>query len=273
MRTFWRRRSAVIPPAIAWGDGQTSPRPVGHPPLRGEGAGQPGGDWAPSLAPLPLRVYRPETWFTHVRRHGLHSSSAFTRIGKLLGGGLCPGRSRQPCLCVLAFVQQASAPDANLSALCAQFGISRPTGYEWLAPFQEEGVAGLTERMVASPAEYRAHTAPPVEQRIVELRRQHPVWGGRGLRARLQTLGSAIRWPSASTMTAVVPTARPAGGGIHRAPDRRPVQRFTHPTPNDLWQMDFKGHLPLASRSGRCHPLTVLDDHSRFALEPAGLPQ
>lgn len=31
--------------------------------------------------------------------------------------------------------------------------------------------------------------------------------------------------------------------------------------------MDFKGHVPLTDqRSGRCHPLTILDDHSRFAL-------
>jgi len=40
--------------------------------------------------------------------------------------------------------------------------------------------------------------------------------------------------------------------------------RFEHPEPNDLWQMDFKGHV--AMRQGRLHPLTVLDDHSRFAL-------
>jgi hypothetical protein len=40
--------------------------------------------------------------------------------------------------------------------------------------------------------------------------------------------------------------------------------RFEHPAPNDLWQMDFKGHV--AMRQGRLHPLTVLDDHSRFAL-------
>ena len=41
--------------------------------------------------------------------------------------------------------------------------------------------------------------------------------------------------------------------------------RFEHAEPNDLWQMDFKGHF--AMRQGRCHPLTVLDDHSRYALE------
>jgi len=43
------------------------------------------------------------------------------------------------------------------------------------------------------------------------------------------------------------------------------LQRFEHPAPNDLWQMDFKGHFAMVA--GRCHPLTVLDDHSRYALE------
>lgn len=41
-------------------------------------------------------------------------------------------------------------------------------------------------------------------------------------------------------------------------------QRFEHPRPNALWQMDFKGHVPVGSQ--RCHPLTVLDDHSRFNI-------
>jgi transposase InsO family protein len=44
----------------------------------------------------------------------------------------------------------------------------------------------------------------------------------------------------------------------------RPWQRFEAQRPNELWQMDFKGHFALGH--GRCHPLTVLDDHSRFAL-------
>src|SRR5262249_31985847 len=35
--------------------------------------------------------------------------------------------------------------------------------------------------------------------------------------------------------------------------------------PNLLWQMDFKGHMPLGDGTS-CHPLTMIDDHSRFAL-------
>jgi transposase InsO family protein len=42
--------------------------------------------------------------------------------------------------------------------------------------------------------------------------------------------------------------------------------RFEAEAPNLLWQMDFKGHVAMAQDGVRLHPLTVLDDHSRFAL-------
>ncbi len=45
----------------------------------------------------------------------------------------------------------------------------------------------------------------------------------------------------------------------------RPFQRFERAAPNELWQMDYKGHFP-SLNGARCHPLTVLDDHSRFSL-------
>lgn len=50
-----------------------------------------------------------------------------------------------------------------------------------------------------------------------------------------------------------------------------PWQRFEHPWPNALWQMDFKGHFGLTDNS-RCHPLTVLDDHSRYNIILQALP-
>jgi transposase InsO family protein len=33
---------------------------------------------------------------------------------------------------------------------------------------------------------------------------------------------------------------------------------------NEPWQMDFKGRI--AMDRDRCHPLTMLDDHSRYAI-------
>ena len=47
-------------------------------------------------------------------------------------------------------------------------------------------------------------------------------------------------------------------------PPRRDFVRFEHAFPNALWQLDFMGHRAL--EEGRVHPLTLLDDHSRFAL-------
>jgi transposase InsO family protein len=69
--------------------------------------------------------------------------------------------------------------------------------------------------------------------------------------------------PAASTITAIL---RRHGELNEQDGAGRPnLQRFEHPAPNDLWQMDFKGHFAL-TRGGRCHPLTVLDDHSRFSI-------
>jgi transposase InsO family protein len=40
--------------------------------------------------------------------------------------------------------------------------------------------------------------------------------------------------------------------------------RFERSAPNQLWQMDTKGKYPV--RDGECHPLSILDDHSRYAV-------
>ena len=69
--------------------------------------------------------------------------------------------------------------------------------------------------------------------------------------------------PAASTITRIL--WRHGKIDPQEAAKHRPYQRFEKPAPNDLWQMDFKGEF--ACRNGRdCYPLTVLDDHSRYAL-------
>ena len=67
--------------------------------------------------------------------------------------------------------------------------------------------------------------------------------------------------PSPSTITGIL---RRNDRLACAEPAKRDWRRFEHAQPNDLWQMDFKGHFPTGA--GRCHPLTVLDDHSRFAI-------
>ena len=161
------------------------------------------------------------------------------------------------------FVQLAQAEGTNKRALCRRFGISPTTGYKWLGRFREGSEAGLVD-LPRWPHHSPARTPAQVEQAILSARAAHPAWGARKLRRWLLDRRDVLEadMPAPSTITAILRRhgrIDPAEGPKHRS-----WQRFEHQAPNDLWQMDFKGHFPLTQ--GRCHPLTVLDDHSRFAL-------
>ena len=159
------------------------------------------------------------------------------------------------------FVTFACAEHANVRALCRRFGISPKTGYKWLARYRHEGREGLRDRS-RRPRHSPHRTAAAMEAAVLAVRALDSSWCGRKVRRRLCDLGHR-GVPAASTITAILrrhgaltPAVRHAPHGYHR---------FEHEQPNRLWQMDFKGHFAL-SAGGRCHPLTVLDDHSRFAL-------
>jgi len=157
------------------------------------------------------------------------------------------------------FVRLALVEGANRRELCRRFGVSTTLGYRLLARYRAEGEAGLAEhsrRPGSSPGRMPAE----VEAAVLAVRAGHPAWGGRKIAAVLRRQGLAA--PSPSTVTDILRrhgVELGAFGGGETA-----FIRFEHEAPNDLWQMDFKGHVPL--RSGRLHPLTVLDDHSRFCL-------
>jgi len=159
------------------------------------------------------------------------------------------------------FVTLASRPDANVAALCRGFGISRETGHKWIRRFKAGGKGALADhprRPHASPE----RTGDILEAFVLALRDQHPAWGARKLRTRLATLGQT-QVPAASTITEILRRHGRISGAASAA--HKPVQRFEREHPNELWQMDFKGYVPMHV-GGRCHPLTVLDDHSRFVV-------
>lgn len=158
------------------------------------------------------------------------------------------------------FVMLALVHGVNRRELCRRFGISPKTGYKWLNRYVAEGSAGLADR-ARRPQHSPTATSAAMEDAVLALRADHPAWGGRKLRRRLTDLGYTDA-PSPSTITAI----------LHRhdriAPEAsqrsQAFGRFEQVAPNVLWQMDFKGHF--ATDIQRCHPLTVLDDHSRFNL-------
>ena len=158
------------------------------------------------------------------------------------------------------FVRLAMREDANVRELCRGFGVSPKTGYKWIARYAAHGASGLADAS-RRPRHSPTRTADSLEQAVLELREAHPCWGARKLRRRLRDVG----WhdlPVPSTVQAIL--ARHGRIEAAASSKHRPWQRFEHAAPNALWQMDFKGHFAVGS--ARCHPLTVLDDHSRYNL-------
>lgn len=84
----------------------------------------------------------------------------------------------------LEFVMLSLQKDANISQLCQRFGISRKTGYKLLKRYGEYGEEGLMNRS-RRPNHSPKATTPEVEHLILELRDNHPAWGARKLKRRV----------------------------------------------------------------------------------------
>jgi putative transposase len=156
------------------------------------------------------------------------------------------------------FVRLALQEGSNRRELCERFGISPDAGYRWLARYLagDEELADRSRRPHTSPSRCTAE----MEARVIAMRDARPAWGARKI---WRCLGwDGIDPPAISTVHAILRRhgrVRPPAGG------EPACQRFEKEAPNLLWQMDFKGWVPLANNV-RCHPLTIVDDHSRFAV-------
>lgn len=156
------------------------------------------------------------------------------------------------------FVLLARQEGANVRQLCRRFNISPSTAYKWLSRFEKSGAEGLNNQS-RRPKTSPKRCADEVEKQILTVSREYAAWGARKLKRVLEDKGLAM--PSVSTVHAVLQRHSRVDP---KAAEIKPFIRFEHEAPNDLWQMDFKGHFSLSQ--GRCHPLTILDDHSRFSM-------
>ncbi|MFL5577634.1 MAG: helix-turn-helix domain-containing protein, partial [Gemmatimonadaceae bacterium] len=84
----------------------------------------------------------------------------------------------------LAFAREHARGHWPMGVLCAQYGVSEKTGYQWVARFAAGGPAALADRSHAT-----RHCPHRLDARLAaalfELRRQHPRWGPRKLAAYL----------------------------------------------------------------------------------------
>jgi transposase InsO family protein len=165
------------------------------------------------------------------------------------------------------FVVRAESGAERLGALCEEFGIDRTTGWRWLKRRAEAGsieeLGEKSRRPIHSPAE----TKKPEQERVLALRKQYG-WGGLKLEVMLRREGIEL---TVSTINRILRRH----GVIAEEDSQQPARkRFEREKPNQLWQMDFKGVADAyAARHGRIYPLSILDDHSRYAVRLTGLKQ
>lgn len=156
------------------------------------------------------------------------------------------------------FVRLFEQGGSTHAELCRRFRISRKAGYKW------RGRAKSGASDWAGDRSRRPHTMPgqteaSIEAAVLAVRDEHPRWGARKVEACLEREGGKV--PSASTIHAIL-----VRHGRVAEPERPSAfRRFEHAAPNLIWQMDFKGRFELRDRRW-CHALTVVDDHSRYAL-------
>ena len=120
-----------------------------------------------------------------------------------------PWKVQSPMSLRYEFVTFARQPHANVAALCRRLGISRKTGYKWLARSRSaihssaghlKLLADRSRRPLRSPT----RTDAALERHIVELRQQQPAWGAARLNVGWRTWATACRRGARSTASWLV---------------------------------------------------------------------
>jgi transposase InsO family protein len=161
----------------------------------------------------------------------------------------------------LRLVEQLLLPGANVSKICSDFGVSRKTAYKWLNRFKKVGPSGLSD-LIRTPISQPAKVTLDVEKTVIKVHKANPYWGPFKLQQYLINKKSLKQVPCPRTVGRILKR-----NGCEVIKSHKTVtadKRFEKAKPNDLWQMDFKGSF--MTQENRCHPLTVLDDHSRFSI-------
>lgn len=156
----------------------------------------------------------------------------------------------------LALIRQVLVLKVPVAQACVEFGVSRKTAYKWLTRHRiqpEETLADRSRRPSRSPH----RTVDAVERRVLDVRTQFG-WGARKIHAYLRAQG--LELPSVRTVHQVLRRHDRITPRSDAPPE--PPQFFVRREPNELWQCDHKGPLEVERR--RVHPLTILDDCSRY---------
>jgi transposase InsO family protein len=164
------------------------------------------------------------------------------------------------------FVRELDTGRFTMSELCAQYTISRKTGYKWAGRYAAAGDAGLMDRS-RRPHSHPQTTDPTLVAEVLAARERFPDWSAGKIVQWLARRAPLRAWPSRTTAYDILRRAGsvPRRRRVVRPPGRRPSVLQPPCAPNDLWTTDFKGEF--RTRDGQyCHPLTIRDAFSRRVL-------
>ena len=176
-----------------------------------------------------------------------------------------PWQEQSPMDLRMQFVTEWQTGCYTMSELCADYRISRKTGYKWVTRYELTGARGLHDQS-RRPHETPRATASAIVDALTALRRRHPRWGAKKLLTVAARHDPTVPWPSRSTVCHLL-----AAHGLvvrrRRRAARAPIPSSLAPiaAANDVWTTDFKGEF--RTGDGRyCYPLTLRDAFSRFVL-------
>src|SRR5262249_18599240 len=183
-----------------------------------------------------------------------------------------PWRETAPMAERMRFVTDWERSLYSMTELCQRYGVSRKTGYKWIARYEEDGPDGLRERSRA-PHHCPHRIAPEVAALICGARRQHPSWGPAKLVAWLRPRPPSRHWPAVSTAGDLLGAARAGEETAAPAPLPAPRRRSRdhHPAQRSV-DRRLQGPLPYARRdvllpADDCGPAHTLSSRvSRPAL-------
>src|SRR5688572_29847409 len=114
-----------------------------------------------------------------------------------------PWRETSPMEQRMEFVREYESGLFTMTELAAQYGVSRKTGYKWVAAYEAGGLAGLQDRS-RRPHHSPHATDEEVIEMILAIRRRHPRWGPKKLLAVAERRHRGMACPARSTIAALL---------------------------------------------------------------------
>jgi transposase InsO family protein len=156
----------------------------------------------------------------------------------------------------------------TITELCKAFEISRPTAYKLIHRLETYGIEGFKD-MSKSPKSHPNKTKDSIEQKIIELKEKHNLWGAKKIRKLLFNDCYAEDIPSVVTVHNIL-----SRHGLVKQQKRcrrvKPVYPIFDPKGcNEVWSADYKGKFYMGNKT-YCHPLTIADSKSRFLFTAKG---